>query len=135
MSYEIRRLMPPEVRPLWPTLVPHVERALEGGFDEMNADDVLEAAEAGTMQVWAVGHVAIFVTQIIQYPRLTVLLAAFCGGSEGPQWFADLDLTLDTFAAENGCQEVRWIGRDGWLRRLNGYEVIATVARKRIWVV
>lgn len=132
--YEIRRLAPPEIRPQWGMLLPYVERALEGGFDEMEPDDVLAAAEAGDMQIWAVGHVAVFVTQLIEYPRRTVLMAAFCGGTEGPQWFSDMDLTLDTFAAENGCQEVRWIGRDGWIKVLRGYEVIATVARKRIWV-
>lgn len=133
MKHEIRRLAPTEVRPMWPALLPYVERALEQGFGEMWADDVLTAAEAGTMQIWTIGEVAIFVTEIVVFPRLTMLMATFCGGSDGPQWFADLDLTLDTYAAENGCNEVRWSGRDGWLRRLNGYEVIATVARKRIW--
>lgn len=129
----ITRLKADEVKALWPALLPHIERALEGGFDEMLSDDVLEQASEGLMQVWSVGTVAVCVTQVVEYPRKKVLVAAFCGGTEGPQWWTDLDLTLETFAADNGCQEVRWIGRDGWLRRLKGYEVMATIARKRIW--
>lgn len=132
-AVNIHRLEPAELEPLWPSLLPYIERALEGGFDEMEASDVLQYSLQGQVQVWAIGAVAVCVTQIIEYPRLTVLNVAFCGGSEGPQWFTDLDLTLETFAADNGCQEVRWIGRDGWLRRLKGYEVMATIARKRIW--
>lgn len=121
---------------MWPHIEAHVKRALESGLDTYATMDVLEAAQQGYMQVWAVGDMAVVVTLIVDYPRYKSLMVAFCGGLEGPEWWDDMGLTLEQFARDNACQDIRIIGRGrAWARVLKGYEEVATIARKRIWAV
>lgn len=132
----IERIPESQVSHVWPLIEANIERALHEGLDTYATKDVLQAAQEGYMQIWVAGSVAAVVTLIVEYPKHKALIAAFCGGSDGPSWWEDMDLTLEQFARDNGCEEVRIIGRGrAWVRVLKGYEEVATIARKRVWAV
>jgi hypothetical protein len=70
------------------------------------------------MQLWIKwndkGPIGAFVTQILNYPQLNVLLVLLLGGKEFLEWREEVDELLHRFGKEHDCKYVEFFGRKGW---------------------
>lgn len=87
------------------------------------------AIAEGAAQFWP-GERSAGVTEIVDYPRATVLRIWLAGG--------DLDELREMHDAAcdwgktQGCHMVQILGRDGWARALDGYEKVHVVMGKKL---
>ena len=90
------------------------------------ADDVIDWIGEGKMQLWCVlaGGMAarprvkaVCVTEILSYPRRTVLSVPVLVGEDRDEWLSHLDV-LSRWARAQGCAEIEAMARPGWGRVL-----------------
>lgn len=95
-----------------PMLMPALNRC--GGTHEW--EDIIEGVAAGYMQLWC-NQEAAAITEIVKFPRKTVLNVFLAGG--------DMDQLLEMLESAKhwgklqGCDAISMSGRRGWLRVLN----------------
>ena len=106
----------------WPAVKHFIEKALVESSGRINADDVLKQLKDGGMQLWmlvtAEGEpevVAVLVTEIIMYPRKSVLDLSLMAGDRMDLWLDSLPL-LEQWAQTQGVDQVQIHGRSGWAR-------------------
>lgn len=51
-------------------------------------------------------------------------------GRDWDKWGMEVLAEFERLAKENGAYSVEWEGRDAWMRKVPGYEVVRTVMRK-----
>ena len=113
----------------WDQVIPFVDKALEHGHGEFEAEDIHEALLSKDMQLWVIYEepenniVLAVVTQIINYPKIKVCRIVTLGGESHLLWEKKLFI-LEEWARENGCVRMEAYCRDGLQRKLNklGYE-------------
>lgn len=117
-----------------------IAAVLEHAHSERDIEHVIAALVAGESQLWvqysdAGEHIGTAVTRIIDYECLRVCVIEHCFGLSGQAeaYFSSIE-EIERWAAYNGCQEVRIIGRKGWRRALadQGYEHRYEVIGKRL---
>lgn len=110
-----------------PDLMKKLERAIVGGTHTI--EDVEQAIEHRTMQLWEQGESAI-VTQILQYPRIRSVEMFLMAGALSD--LKDLAQRVQEFAKEQGADRMQVGGRPGWERALVGYESLGVFLVKDI---
>lgn len=106
-----------------------LEAALERSREGLTLYDVAKRIATGEAQFWPCKKSA-FVTSIRQEPKRRVCVVWLAGGDlEELQFW---EPRLCEWARENGCSVVEIIGRTGWKRALEGYDMTAVVLTKEI---
>lgn len=132
-------LVPREsVSEVWPHVAPHLDEAMKIGGD-YTLKDARAALADGFWRLWIAARpgvlVAAAVSEVMPYPRRTVLHIHAAGGSELAGVEALWPLVRE-YARGQECAAVRWHGRPGWVRgrHLSGRtaRVIATVAEMEV---
>ena len=101
----------------WHLAKPYVDSALEYGLGEYTTNDIKELCESQVMQLWLFGDKELkgcFVTQILNYPQLNVLLVLLLSGDNFKEWRDEVDDLLLRFGKEKDCKYVELFGRKGW---------------------
>ena len=113
-----------EVDSWWNHVEPYIEKALKHGLGEYAAEDIKKECKEKRMQLWV--HASkeskgAFVTHIMKYPQMNVLLVLTLGGENFENWNEELNETLVGFGKEHGCKYIELFGRKGWGKAfLNG---------------
>lgn len=121
------------IESIWPKVEPLLQKAIDRGHGEHEAGDILGFLLSRDMQLWIAADEEIraaMVTQIINYPRLSVCQVIYLGG-EGLKFWKSAKPLIEAWAKSQGCQELRAYGRRGWCR-VFGMEDIYTVASRRL---
>lgn len=111
-------------RPYWSAIEPLLKKAVDRGHERYTIDDVCRFIDEQVMQlsVAIAGDeiIAVFVTEVIDYPQSRALRAVFTGGEIGrvDEWMAEFDAYLDEGANAIGADLVELHGRPGWARKL-----------------
>jgi hypothetical protein len=109
-------------RPYGSVILPLLTKAVDRGLERYSLTDVCEAIDKQLMQlsVAVIDNeiVAVFVTEVINYPQAKALRAVFTGGERVDEWLADFDAYLDEGARAVGADLVEMHGRLGWLKKL-----------------
>jgi len=90
-----------------------MENALECAYGTFNIIDIADMMYTGDVQLWS-NETAVLVTQIIYYPRKTVLNGFLAGGDM--DGVLALEKTAVLWGKQHRCQAVTLTGRLGWLR-------------------
>jgi hypothetical protein len=123
-----------------PELWPAVERWLTDAINQgvgYAPDDIRRALLIREMTLWVVRDgerlFACAVTTLWSQPQVKVCHIVLVGGEEIQKWH-HLIGELESWAKEQGCDEVREHGRPGWKRyaEQHGYEQLCTVYRKKL---
>lgn len=117
----VRGIMTMDLPEFWPAMERLVADALE--YDEgcYEPCDILDALKRQEMQAFmSEDGDCLMVTEIIRYPRKLVLSIVLVAGEMPPDWM-DIRTALENWAAENGCDMVRFKGRPGWVRKMPDY--------------
>lgn len=121
------------VEAVWPLAEPHLKRALRFGDGEFTLAETRGLIREGRFQLWlawdALRQCAIGagVTEVFDYPQKRVCFLVLWA-SEAPRmhWLSGLE-TVEAWARDRGCKDMRLLGRKGWGRVLSGYRPQYTV--------
>jgi hypothetical protein len=119
MSGAFVTLVPAEyVADVWNDVEPLLARAVNRTSGRFITSDVYRSVSEDGYLLWiavvddkVVGAV---VTFFMNYPRKKYLNVQFCGGNDLKAWKDLMFNTLQSFAADNGCDGLEAMGRSGW---------------------
>ncbi len=131
-----------ELNQIWPVIEPKIAAALEYSWGEMIPNDYGQRICDQTMQLWLIFDVktretiGLLLTEIVNYPRVRVCNVTLVNGERMDEWFPYLE-TLEDWARQQGAEQLRWQGREGFIRKLRdfGYVKYYTVAGKILHTV
>lgn len=112
----IRAFRPEEVVTVWRDAEPELRRACER-TGERTTHDVLCQLVTGNAQLWRVDE-CWMVTEIATYPRKRVAFVSLCGGKFPDGQMREMREMLYQWAKHYQADEIRIVGRRGWLRYL-----------------
>ena len=113
----IEPITPERVPFVWVEAAASLRRACER-TGERTTHDVLLALVTGNAQLWRVHDDAWCVTEIVNYPRKKVANVTLVGGRNAKRWCRELADTCIQWAKHYQADEIRIVGRRGWLRWL-----------------
>lgn len=119
----------PPVDEAWPIAKPLIQKALDRGSN-YTIDEIYEGLKSQAMQLWMYGDEAAMVTTIQNRDDQRWCLLLALGGSGADLWVRYLPI-VESWAKDNGCQEMRIYGRIGWARH-TGYNIDYTKMSKRL---
>jgi hypothetical protein len=127
---------------LVPTIWPHVKEWVVAGLNRgvgYTPEDIYRALLARDMALWVVrntdGLLGCAVTSLWSQPRVRVCDVLLTGGKRHTlRHWHHLIQTIEAYASEQGCDEVRAHGRRGWKKEADrhGYGELCTVYRKKL---
>jgi hypothetical protein len=107
-----------DVNDAWQYAEEFIVDALKHGIGEYLPEDIKLMCQDRRMQLWIKwndkGPIGAFVTQILNYPQLNVLLVLLLGGKKFLEWREEVDELLHRFGKEHDCKYVEFFGRKGW---------------------
>ena len=133
----IQGILSTEVDKWWEHTSSYIEDALQYGVGEYTTEDIKKRIKAKEMQLWIKwegGVKGVFVTQIMNYPQMKILLVLVLGGKNFKLWRDEVDELLQRYAKANDCKHIEFYGRKGWgsyLKDIN-YKEQARVYSKEI---
>ena len=127
---------------IWEECEPLIDSALKHSEGELISSDVYDQLINGAMQLWVAMEygetIAAMITQVISYPRKSVLRVITLGGKDGSgldKWYMFLDM-IEGFALKTGCTALEAWTRKGMVRKLkdwnHSYMVITKELKQRI---
>ena len=122
----IEAIPPERVAFVWREAEPALKAACDHA-GERTTHDVLLALLSGHAQLWRVHNRAWAVSEIVNYPRKKVANLTLVAGSGAPQWAHELQDAIVQWAKHYQADEVRVVGRRGWLRWLPPHAETSTV--------
>jgi len=133
----IQGIQSKDVGDAWQYAEKFVADALKHGIAEYVPEDIKLMCQDRRMQLWIKwddkGPIGAFVTQILNYPQLKVLLVLLLGGKTFIEWRDEVDEILIGFGKENDCKYIEFFGRKGWgnyLKDINYKEQVRMFAKE-----
>jgi hypothetical protein len=126
-----------DVNDAWQYAEEFIVDALKHGIGEYLPEDIKLMCQDRRMQLWIKwgdkGPIGAFVTQILNYPQLNVLLVLLLGGKTFLEWKTEIDEILIGYGKEHNCKYVEFFGRKGWknyLKDINYNEQVRMFAKE-----
>ena len=126
-----------DVDDAWQYAEEFIVDALKHGIGEYLPEDIKLMCQDRRMQLWIKwgdkGPIGAFVTQILNYPQLNVLLVLLLGGKTFLEWKTEIDEILVGYGKEHNCKYVEFFGRKGWknyLKDINYNEQVRMFAKE-----
>jgi hypothetical protein len=126
-----------DVNDAWQYAEEFIVDALKHGIGEYLPEDIKLMCQHQRMQLWIKwsdkGPIGAFVTQILNYPQLNVLLVLLLGGKTFLEWKTEIDEILVGYGKEHNCKYVEFFGRKGWknyLKDINYNEQVRMFAKE-----
>ena len=126
-----------DVNDAWQYAEEFIVDALKHGIGEYLPEDIKLMCQDRRMQLWIKwgdkGPIGAFVTQILNYPQLNVLLVLLLGGKTFLEWKTEIDEILVGYGKEHNCKYVEFFGRKGWknyLKDINYNEQVRMFAKE-----
>jgi len=134
----IEGILSKDVDMWWGYVDEYIKSALEYGIDEYTSDDIRELCKNKQMQLWIKFDKNVqgaFVTQILKYPQMNILLVLLLSGKEFKIWRNETDELLQRYGKENDCKYIELFGRKGWgnyLKDINYKEQVRVYSKEII---
>lgn len=125
------------VKVLWPMVAPLIEKAIEYSDGMVTLPEVVADLLAKRAQCWVVVSddkklTAAAISCIRQYESgLKQASIRLIGGENLKAWFG-LKTKFEEWAKSEGCSEVLFHVRKGWIRELPDYQLTQYVMRKKL---
>lgn len=118
---------------LWPQIEPLLSPLLrEDGL--YVSTDILAEHLKGEKKIWIAWQdkvLAVFVTQIVTYPRKRIMGIPYIAGSQMELWKDKFIEVSEAYAKAMGCHRIAGSQREGWVR-VAGYEKRGVVLVKEL---
>jgi len=132
----IEGILSKDVDMWWGYVDEYIKSALEYGIDEYTSDDIRELCKNKQMQLWIKFDKNVqgaFITQILKYPQMNILLVLLLSGKEFKSWRNETDELLQRYGKENDCKYIELFGRKGWgnyLKDINYKEQVRVYSKE-----
>lgn len=113
----------------WAKAKKYIEAALEHSKGTHTIDDVCLMVGAGVLKLWALEKSAML-TEFLNFPRMKVLNVFIAGGDLDELLKLEQDLMI--YAKDNGCAQIREMGRKGWAKVLPGVHQLGTALYREV---
>jgi hypothetical protein len=137
MSYKIAALPQTLIEPMWSAVEPHLARVTDIVSDETTTKHIREKALTGEVLIIVICKgadiIAAMTADIRTYDTgLKALHIPQLGGDDFFEFRDQLDLVITAIAKDFGCDQLRVIGRRGWVKALKdlGWEEQYVVLKK-----
>jgi len=120
----------------WGYVDGYIKSALEYGIDEYTSDDIRELCKNKQMQLWIKFDKNVqgaFVTQILKYPQMNILLVLLLSGKKFKSWRDEVDELLQRYGKDSNCKYIELFGRKGWgnyLKDINYKEQVRVYSKE-----
>ena len=125
------------VEQAWEYVEDYIADSLKHGVGEYTTDDIKQLCQSKQMQLWIKWDdeevKGAFVTQILNYPQMKILLVLLLGGNDFIKWRDEVDEILIGYGKEHNCKYVEFFGRKGWknyLKDINYNEQVRMFAKE-----
>jgi hypothetical protein len=121
----------------WPQIEPWITAALSHGSIMYTPREVYNSLISRNMKLWLAFDgeelKACAVSHVFNYSVAKCLNFLAAGGSDADEWLR-FDSVICEYARLLDCEQVEFVGRDGWRKKAApyGYRAVATVFRKAI---
>jgi len=132
----IEGILSKDIDTWWEHVDGYIKSALEYGIGEYNSNDIKELCKNKKMQLWVKfdkGVRGAFVTQILNYPQMNILLVLLLSGKEFKTWRNEADELLQRFGKDSNCKYIELFGRKGWgnyLKDINYKEQVRVYSKE-----
>ncbi len=136
MTYSVMPVSAAWVKAIWPSVLPLIQRGVDGGRGDRAAGDYLAVCADGSAQLWLIGRdrevVAICIAEVCVYPQRRVALVDLMAGDDLMGWLPTLEAEVERWARFMGCSAIQAAGRPGFARQSKnlGYRAIGVVLEK-----
>lgn len=133
---ELDGVLPADVWSVWPDVAILLQKAIDRGNGEHTTQTILDALLKAKMQLW-IGtdkHKIVYagVTQVITYATgKKIAEICYLGGSRLDEWLDHIHV-IEAWAKANGCACLNIIGREGWMRKMDGYKRLQTIISRKL---
>lgn len=115
----VTAVLPQDVEEVWTYIEDYMSGAAKYTHGRFTVEDIKHDLTVNRVQQLWVAYTeekvyGAVITEIMQYPRMRVLVMHFTGGVELPKWKKEMLSLLQRFAKDNGCKTIESIGRTGW---------------------
>jgi hypothetical protein len=114
----VTAVLPEDIENVWSYIEDYMRGAAKYTHGRFEVEDIKnDLTKNRIQQLWIAYDDKVYgavITEIMEYPRMRVLVMHFTGGVELPKWKADMLELLQRFARDNGCKTIESIGRAGW---------------------
>ncbi len=114
----VSAVLPQDIEYVWSHIEDYMRGAAKYTHGRFEVEDIKnDLTKNRIQQLWIAYDDKVYgavITEIMEYPRMRVLVMHFTGGVELPKWKADMLELLQRFARDNGCKTIESIGRAGW---------------------
>lgn len=129
-------LGPEQIDSLWGEYGHHLER-LERETQVVLAESLRQDLKEATKQIWGFQDgqtiTGVAITTVSETSRGKLLEVIGAAGTESNHGQIDAVIAhVEQWARDIGCTRVRFGGRRGWSRRLNGYEQVGIILEKEL---
>tara|TARA_R110000868_G_scaffold127996_1_gene335926 strand:- start:212 stop:628 length:417 start_codon:yes stop_codon:yes gene_type:complete len=113
---------------VFPKIELYLEKAAQYTYGRFSANDIKNELLTKQQQLWIafdnVDNYGFVVTEVIQYPKMKVLIMHFTAGKELVKWKDAMLSNLQNFAKFNDCKIIESYGRPGWAKvfKSDGYK-------------
>jgi hypothetical protein len=113
---------------VFPTIDSYLEKAAKYTYGRFSANDIKNELLIKQQQLWIafdeIDTYGFVVTEIIQYPKMRVLIMHFTAGKDLVKWKDAMLVDLQDFAKFNDCKIIESYGRPGWAKvfKNDGYK-------------
>lgn len=125
---------PKEIGRVWPHASHFIRSAIlrTGLSDFKQVEDSILDGDALLWLAWNGSRIEAAASTILERAndKLSCVIVA-CGGDDMSRWL-DLINGIEKYAKAEGCHCTRIIGRRGWLRALEGYEMRHVILEKAV---
>lgn len=115
----VSAVLPQDIEYVWSHIEDYMRGAAKYTHGRFEVEDIKRCLTTDRIQQLWIAYeddkvYGAVITEIMEYPRMRVLVMHFTGGVELPKWKADMLELLQRFARDNGCKTIESIGRAGW---------------------
>lgn len=129
---DLLQVTPDYLQKIWPKIYGILKTAVDQN-DGFIMADVYQAISNGTMQLWIAADRSeikgVGVTQIYNFPQKRNCLLLFTAGMEFDHW-RHLLSDIERWAISQGCKDLEFYGRRGWLKKDLDYTPTTVLFRK-----
>lgn len=122
-------VLPEDIDLIWGHVEKYMKAAARYTHGRYEVDDIKYHVQGGRVQQLWIAYTddkvyGAVITEIMEYPRMRVLVMHFTGGVELPLWKDDMLALLRRFAKDHECKVIESIGRAGWKKvfKEDGYK-------------
>lgn len=123
-----------DIDQIWPEAAPFIKKAVERN-EKFEPEDIKQLLLDRKAQLWVVvdnkQFIAAIITSIEHSATKKWVRVMWAGGSEIDKWLYAMDV-IENWARSIGCHRSMVIGRNGWLKKLNGYSKTAVILEKAL---